>query len=611
MTARIPGINRSSLWNAWKLIRKQIKSAARRDVIDYLEYDIDPDKWINRLLREIGAGSYEPTTPHRYMLAKSKGFSRVMTFPEIPDLVLYRAIVEHLYRQMRRREHKHVYYEKATLSKITQQAAASAAETQRATSQYGTASVSRFLAWLHFTQYRKRLIFEEIYPFIVTTDITNFFDTVLHARIADNLYGAAAPPRMIGLLFFLLERLSIRHPYTDSPRIGLPVDEFDCSRKLAHIFLFPHDDRIVNTVGEEAYVRWMDDQTVGVASRAAGLRLLAELGDSLGRLHLTPNSLKTRVLSLSEARRYFHLDLNAMLDKADDVAEGSGDSQKVFRAAVTRIWRKASVYEGRGEWNKILKRIYRLAGRARLRTMRPRALRDVVANADLAERIAAYMRCTGTPSEYLAFARSVWGHEEQPYGDVNFAVFEALLRLEALGEDVATIRRLASALLSGKVRILGQAECTAVAPLLILRFGDRRSLPRLKKCFDGQFGSVPQDLVRASAIVYASYGLQEFEEVREAAGRMLQNPLARVIRMIEAIKSYDTVPQRWNARFNLHYDSVAGYFFVDMRSLLAARLLALNRRTEVLKWLKSRKEQFLKVSITPFDKDLLDRLLEL
>ncbi|MGH7432812.1 MAG: hypothetical protein ACREJL_03570 [Candidatus Methylomirabilales bacterium] len=228
----------------------------------------------------------------------------------------------------------------------------------------------------------------------------------------------------------------------------------------------------------------------------------------------------------------------------------------------------------------------------------------------MAERVAAYMRCTGSPAEYLSFAHSVWGHQEQPYGDVNFAIFEALLRLEASGSDAARIRMVASALLGGRVKILGQAECAAVAPLLILRFGDRRSLPLLKKCFDGRLSSISQEIARASAIVYGSYGMQQFEEVREAAGRMLRNPLARVIRMIEAIKSYDEVPKRWNARFNPHYDSVAGHQFVDMRSLLAVRLLALNRRPKILEWLKSRKEQFLKTSITQYDKRLLDHLLE-
>ena len=97
---------------------------------------------------------------------------------------------------------------------------------------------------------------------------------------------------MVGLLFFILERLSIRDAYGESPRIGLPVDEFDCSRKLAHIFLYPHDDRMTTTVGDDAYIRWMDDQTIGVSSRAAGLKVLSHLGKSLARLHLTPMQVK-------------------------------------------------------------------------------------------------------------------------------------------------------------------------------------------------------------------------------------------------------------------------------------------------------------------------------
>lgn len=124
---------------------------------------------------------------------------------------------------------------------------------------------------------------------------------------------------MLGLLFFLLERLSIRDAYGESPQIGLPVDEFDCSRRLAHVFLFPHDDRMASLVGEESYVRWMDDQILGVQSRAEGLRAIGELQASLGRLHLSPNVSKSRLLTISEARRHYHLDLNAALERIDNM----------------------------------------------------------------------------------------------------------------------------------------------------------------------------------------------------------------------------------------------------------------------------------------------------
>ena len=88
MSDRIVGIHRTSLWKAWKIVRKNLRNASVRDVIDFLEYDVDPDIWINRLLRQIREGNYEPNSPSRFTLAKSKGFSRVMTFPAIPDLVL-------------------------------------------------------------------------------------------------------------------------------------------------------------------------------------------------------------------------------------------------------------------------------------------------------------------------------------------------------------------------------------------------------------------------------------------------------------------------------------------------------------------------------------------
>src|SRR5438105_1960104 len=120
MADHIIGVSRTSLWNAWKEIRKNLKHASVRDVIDFLEYDIDPNVWINRLLRQMRDGSYEPSSPRRFTLAKSRGFSRTMTLPAIPDLVLYRAVLDRLYASGRRSEHKHVYFARERLSKVTQ-----------------------------------------------------------------------------------------------------------------------------------------------------------------------------------------------------------------------------------------------------------------------------------------------------------------------------------------------------------------------------------------------------------------------------------------------------------------------------------------------------------
>lgn len=149
MPGRIPYITRTSLWNAWKAIRKELRGASCRDVVDYLEYDVDPDVWINRLLRQISQAQYEPSTPTRFTLGRSLGFSRTMTFPAVPDLVLYRAIVDFIYRRARRREQPHVYFKRDTLFKVQQKAAEEAIETMKdAAGDYRRIEEKRFLTWL-------------------------------------------------------------------------------------------------------------------------------------------------------------------------------------------------------------------------------------------------------------------------------------------------------------------------------------------------------------------------------------------------------------------------------------------------------------------------------
>lgn len=282
----VPGLSAGSLFAAWREVRKDIRRSSIRDVVDHLEYDLDPKVWIRTLLRQIADGSYEPHLPERFTLGKSNGFSRKMTCPRVPDIVLYRAVVDILYRKVRPREHPHVYFERAAIEehrkgfteeeRVRRDADPSLREMATWLMDYETGSNARFRAWLHYDQYRRHLIFKRVYPFIVITDITNFFDSVLFSRVTESLHEISAPPQLVNLLFLLLERLCVRGSLGECPRIGLPVDQFDCSRKLAHVVLFPHDDRMVKAAGEDAFVRYMDDQNFGASSRAEGLRILAK-----------------------------------------------------------------------------------------------------------------------------------------------------------------------------------------------------------------------------------------------------------------------------------------------------------------------------------------------
>jgi hypothetical protein len=61
-----------------------------------------------------------------------------------------------------------------------------------------------------------------------------------------------------------------------------------------------------------------------------------------------------------------------------------------------------------GEFEKVLRRLYRLAGIARVRFLRRRALVDILTNPGLAERICDYIRSSGTASNILIFPVQSW-----------------------------------------------------------------------------------------------------------------------------------------------------------------------------------------------------------
>ena len=608
---RIPHITRTSLWNAWKAIRKELRGASCRDVVDYLEYDVDPDVWINRLLRQISQAQYEPSTPTRFTLGKSLGFSRTMTFPAVPDLVLYRAIVDFIYRRAHRREQPHVYFKRDILFKVQQKAAEEASEIMKdVAADYRRIEEKRFLTWLKYDQYRKLLISKRIHPYFVITDVTNFFDSILHSHVAEALRWLRLPPRIVGLLFFLLERLAIRQDYTDSHRISLPVDEFECSRTLAHIVLFDHDRNMVELVGRDNYVRWMDDQNIGVESRGEGLRVLAEVGKSLARHHLTANAKKSKILTLHEARRHFHLDLNKKLDEAESRAKRLPKGKLKFLRLVNSMWHTARKLEGIGEFDKVLSRLYRLAGRGNLNIFHGRALGDLLNKPELAERVCDYMRCTHTAAGYVNFIEAAMSSPEHIYPDVSVVLIESLLRVEAQRKTATRIRILAAKLLKYSLAIPGAPECRAIAPLIVLRFGSRHSLPTLMKCVEDDSGRNTASVVRACALLSASWGIREYREVRKAASKLLRSPLPEAIRMIERIREYDEVPARYKARLSLRMDAVAGRLYVDMRGLLTARLLALSSHAAVIKWIRDWKAEVRRSKVSAFDKQLIARLLD-
>lgn len=607
------GITESALWSAWREVRRQLKRAPRRDVLDYLEYDIDPNVWITRLLRRLEAEDYSPERPQRFTVAKSKGFDRVITLPSIPDLVLYRTIVDYLFRRAKRQQVKHAYFCQATLSKVVDSAEKAALkkiaeEKLKDSDEYSSGFESVFLEWLKYDQYRKLLIFDRVYPYIVVTDITNFFDSVLYGRIEESLYGLPAPARMISLLFLLLESLSLREAFTPVQRIGLPVDPCDCSRVLAHMMLFPHDRRIVDMVGEDAYVRWMDDQNVGVRTKAEGLKVLGAVCDSLRKLHLTPNSSKSKILSLAEAKKHFHFIANGLLDSIEKLPHGTAKERVALRKAITSAWKIAVKSEGDGEWQKVLKRFYRQAARAGSRLLVKRAVIDVKQIPALVDRVVDYIRYVSDPDEVIDFVEALLHDPEQVYADVNYQLVESLLKLSPEPMTAKRLQKMSTQIFDQTIRFPGDADARALAPLIILRYGDGRNLRSLFTKLQRHADGLPQNTTRALCAVVGGCKKAGFDVVQDTASRLLRNHLSEFVKLVIRIREFDSVPGRFKTRVALSKDSITGADYVDMRAVLSARILGLCTHKTVNDWLADTKTKIKASGISPFEVALIERL---
>jgi hypothetical protein len=597
----VPGVSRTSLWKSWKEIRKKLRDSSLRDVIDWVEFDLEPEKWIRQLLADVNDGRYEPRRPTRFALGKSKGLSRWMTLPSVPDLVLFHALATRIVEraQRRRRKYRHVYFMRDRISAVQKKAEEDARTKMSTDPHYRTG----FYVWLRLHQYRRYLVFKRVYKHVVVTDISNFFDSVVYTQLEASLFELGIARNVVGLLFLILERLSIRDAYTALPRIGLPVDEFDCSRCLAHVVLFPHDDRMIDLVGENAYVRWMDDQTFGVNTEAEAYRLLAHVNTSLRRIHLVPNAGKTKILTLGQARRHFHFDLNDRLDKIDKLCDpkGPASSWRKGRAALRDAWKSGTARQGDGEWGKILKRFYRNAGFLRLRLLVGRAQADILQDPALSERIMSYLRLVCTPPEFINRALAILADERLVYDDARRAVAEEFLRLEPTTQaDRTRLRQLAARALQGMTREIP----IDLAALMLLRFGDERTDRTLLKFLE----SHPQvSDARSVGFVLASKGAARAGDVRKIAERELEGPLRTVARFADAVDTLQSLPDRIKARLALRFDAVERRKYLDMRTALIACLFARSPkcRKDVLAKAKGWQPE-----LSSFERALVVRLLK-
>jgi hypothetical protein len=404
----------------WTLVRREARQHRIRDVVDFLDWARSIDETLPELSRSLVTGEYAPAPPARYELAKARGSFRTITVPSLRDALVYRLICD----------------EALTLATPEKVPGAFFSRRHSATPVGRTFSVDEdpylqfFEIWKRYQQYRTKTLLNTPYDVLVVADISNFFDSISHEMLMEYLSPLGLPRKGIGLLGRLLEALKPTTGHSPNPRIGIPVDEFDCSRELAHVFLFEHDRRIVREAGKQNYVRWMDDQNVGVRSEADARKTVNLLTRSLSLQRLTLNTGKTRFLKPDEVVDYFHLDANEAIDAFDrSHLRGTSIDHPLARKSFRKLWVTISQAKsaGHGHWDKVLKRLYGVAARIGSKALDARMLDDLVEYPDLDERIFVALARRDRPIQLLGLFKRYCREWGSLYEATEASLFDAAL----------------------------------------------------------------------------------------------------------------------------------------------------------------------------------------
>jgi hypothetical protein len=397
-----------------------------------------------------------------------------------------------------------------------------------------------FHIWLRYNQYRKQLLLNRIDHVVIVTDIANYFDSIQHSLLFDCLAQYGLPREVTGILGKLLDVLRPRAGHSPTPHVGLPVDFYDCSRPLAHVFLFEHDRHMIAHAGGDNYVRWMDDQTIIVPTATRARRTVRRLVQSLNRHRLTLNSGKTKFLSPADVERTFHLQTN---DEVDVIEQAKSPQDlgglHVVEAELSLIYSRLTSREG--HWDKVAKRVYAQSMRFELDFLTyDQCFADLLDAPLLAERIFEYLAVRGRWKDLVDIFSKFIGDRESIYENVEIAWFEAILSNSPPAAFFGRIKKCARSFLASLSFGSGCERPRALAALALYWVSDKRSLKSLFSYLDNQkFDQLPEVRRTIAAVLFARE--ERGVDVMLRASRQPSARLSSLIDFLDRIRAGDDI----------------------------------------------------------------------
>lgn len=316
------------------------------DPLEEAAVELELDRALDDLIERLVAGDFYPAGAAIVRGSKSVGLTRPLALLSSQDLLVYVSIVALVENQLTANSYSWVRHGRRDSSN----------DDTRSSSESGW-----FRQWLR----RQGQIWTitEDHEWLVESDVANFFASLSIDRLAEHLLhrGEMEEP-LVDLFRYMLVHFSPATMYRRSRIGGLPQEDFDASRIVAHTYLHPVDREFETEGDENRYSRWVDDIIIGADSWSEALEQVSRVQSALEALDLHPNSSKTRIYRRAEFEREHMKVENDLIGSFEDDIELHGQltSGQMLRESVRDHCRLRNRPRG---WERVLRRYYTLSKR--------------------------------------------------------------------------------------------------------------------------------------------------------------------------------------------------------------------------------------------------------
>jgi hypothetical protein len=312
----------------------------------------------------VPSGQWAPGRAYLCLVQKRSRGYRELVFPALIDSVVGRCIIDALEPAITRDDGERAFCGR------------SHASSQREFGDYE----HWFHLWRDYSAQLAAAASQSGFMYVFDTDVADFFPSIDRERAREFLASrTGAHPSVLSLLFSCLHGWLPRINY--SPMTGLPIENNDVSRLVAHNYLKQVDGLFVAR-RDCVYLRYVDDTVIFAASEEAANEFRRSHHLALREIGLNPNAAKSEILTVANFEAKRHREFNAAIEEAFRHKDTT-----TFESLAAE-WLLQTSVDG---WDQVTKRLYTVAQQLRSHSLRSVVSSHVQDRPALAQRALEYL----------------------------------------------------------------------------------------------------------------------------------------------------------------------------------------------------------------------------